>query len=436
MITRHVNTDFLKPTRYWLPWWFRPSSFLLFVMFPAMVIFSLSDPTLTLGKAQLFYGNRDFVVGVIAFAAMIIGARLGEAGILSSMASGLVPGVSNRKTGSDSPRLAEALLSENTDRFIMGIFLLSHLIFFRDFFTNPGLIGGILGGDLEIKKTLKTIPGITTWTQVSLVLGALRGLRWAGILPGNVKLISVFHLTFFGVLFVRAVLWSERLALIEGIIPFFLCATPKLGRLLRPAWRQFLNYLPLVMPLVLLLVFVFFEALRSWQSNTAQHANLFVFGWKRLFTYYFEAMNTGAATLGVTGFYDGLTLPISNSAYEVIYNGLYQGPLDPEFNNTSGIWYLGCLTGNALFIPILILAGFFTGTTFKSFREGRLYGLLYPIQFLGMMEIIRIYYWCGTNQVLASTVVILVLLGWSFSLAYRIRRVQGAGHLHPVSTRC
>ena len=100
---------------------------------------------------------------------------------------------------------------------------------------------------------------------------------------------------------------------------------------------------PLIVPVLLLGVFIAFEFLRSWQSNASQYGSLVQFGWLRLYTYYFEAMNTGAATLGISGFYDQLTFPRSPSRYESIYDGLYQGSLDMEFNNPSGIWGPGHL---------------------------------------------------------------------------------------------
>lgn len=397
-----------------LPWWYRPSAFLLGASLPALLIFSYSDSRLTLSGAQLFYAERDMIFGIIAILILVAGALIGESGLFNRRNQ-------NRLSQPAPHRLAESLLSERIDWGIMAIFVVAHIIFFRGFFMNPGLIAGVLGGNLELKHTFKTIPGVTTWTQVSLLLGGLRGLRWAGILPGKIKLLSWFHLVFFGTLFVRAVLWSERLALIEGIVPFFLCALPKLIRLLGPRGKLFFQFFPLLVPVLLLLVFTAFEFLRSWQTQAAGHGNIFEFGWRRLFTYYFEAMNTGAATLGVSGFYDALTLPISETAYDSIYDGLYQGSLDKEFNNPSGIWYFATYSGNALFAPLFFSLGVFYGVSWRAFREGRLFGLFQPINFLGMMEILRIHYWIGTNRVVPSTLLLLILLAWALTIPSRVR---------------
>lgn len=410
----------------WLPWWCRPSLMLLGASLPALIIFSYSDSRQTLSRAQLFYGDRDLIVGIFAILLLAAGARLGESGFFNQIGSAFGsrhrPSLASHAMG---PRLAENLLSPRLDWFLMGVFLVAHLIFFRNFILNPGLAMGVLGGNLELKHTFKTIPGVTIWTQVSLLLGSLRGLRWAGILPGKVKLISWFHVVFFGTLFVRAILWSERLALIEGAVPFFLGALPRIVSNLGPRWRMVLRLVPILLPALLLVVFTAFEALRSWQYYAGEHSNIFEFGWRRLYTYYFEAMNTGGAILGTVGFYDGITGPLSLKAYEQAYEGLYLGSLDVEYNNASGIWYIAARTGNLLFGPVFLMIGIWFGLTWRGYVAGKLFGLFYPFTFLGLMEILRIAYWLGVNRVLPTTLGIILILGWAASLKYRVRIKRG-----------
>ncbi len=408
-----------NPAGRWLPWWCRPSRMLLGASIPALVIFSFSDPTHSLSNAQHFYGTRDFMVALVAMILIAAGAMVGESGVLGQ--------AWNAMTGRrhepilPQPRLGENLLSTRFDTFLMVVFILSHVIFFRGFITNPGLIAGVLGGNLELKHTFKTIPGVTTWTQVSLVLGAIRGMRWSGLLPGKVKLISLFHLVFFGTLFVRAVLWSERLALIEGAVPFFIGALPRLTASAGPIGRWILRFLPLLLPVGVFALFVSFEFFRSWQYYSGQHASIFEFGWRRLFTYYFEAMNTGSAILQVSGFYEGLSGPLSFKQHQAIYDGLYLGTLDVEYNNPGGIHYLLALTGMLFVVPFFLAVGTWYGLTWRAYREGRLFSLFYPITFLGMMEILRIPYWFGLNRVLPTSVVILLILIWAATLRKRVR---------------
>ena len=417
----------------WLPWWYRPSVFLFGASIPALVIFSLSDPAHSLSKAQLFYGNRDLVVGIIGLLMMIIGARIGESGAIFALYRSIFRNYGPvRNPTIPRPRLGEAMLPMAFDWILMGVFVVSHLIFFRNFFLHPGLIAQVLGGDVGLKHEMKTIPGVTTWTQVSLVLASVRGLRWAGILPGRVKLISLFHLTFFGILFVRSILWSERLALVEGVIPFFVCAFPRVANTLPRRWRPSIRLIPLIVPVLLLFTFTAFESLRSWQAYSSEHSSVLEFGWRRLFSYYFEAMNTGAATLGTSGFYDHPTRPMSFGAYDALFEGLYQGEvLDEEYNNPSGLWYVATLSGNLLFVPVFMAWGWFYGVTWKSFTEGRMFGLFYPMNFIGLMEVIRIPYWGGLNRALPSTVIILLLMLWAATLASRLRVTSPRGHAAP-----
>jgi hypothetical protein len=405
-----------SPAGAWLPWWCRPSLMLLGASIPALAIFSFSDASQSLARAQHFYEPRDFLLGLVSILVLAAGAALGESGLLPQAGNALL-----RRRPAPSPRLGETLLSTRFDAFLMAVFLVSHLIFFRGFLLNPGLAGAVLGGNLELKHTFKTIPGVTTWTQVAIVLGGIRGMRWSGLLPGRVKLVSVFHLVFFGTLFVRALLWSERLALIEGGVPFFLGALPRICAAAGPFARNLLRLLPLLLPVAVLLLFVSFEFLRSWQHYSGQHSSIFEFGWKRLYTYYFEAMNTGAAVLRVAGFYDGPTAPLSHKAHEDIYEGLYLGTLDVEYNNPGGLHYIAARTGNLLLGPFLLLVGIWFGLTYRAYREGRLLSLLYPISFLGLMEILRIPYWIGTNRVVPAVVVVALILLWSASLRRRVR---------------
>ncbi|PAW63312.1 MAG: hypothetical protein B9S36_04990 [Verrucomicrobiia bacterium Tous-C2TDCM] len=412
-----------SPVGGWLPWWCRPSRLLIGASIPALVIFSLSDSSVSLSQAQHFYGIRDFFVALFAIVALIIGALVGESGWLGHLWRRIHPGhraVREPRFIRD-PKLGETLLSERFDYFLMAVFVFSHLVFFRNFFLNPGLVAAVLGGDLELKYTFKTIPGVTTWTQVSLVLGAIRGMRWSGMLPGKVKLLSLFHLVFFGTLFVRAVLWSERLAFIEGFVPFFLCALPRMTAAAGPRGRTFWRWLPLLLPLATLLMFISFEFLRSWQYYSGHHSSLFEFGWRRLYTYYFEAMNTGAAILEVGGFYDGIAGPLSFRAHEAIYDGLYLGTLDVEYNNPGGIHYVASRMGNVLLWPFLTLVGIWFGLTWRAYVDARLFALFYPITFLGLMEILRIPYWFGLHRVVPTSLVIFLILLWAASLKKRVR---------------
>lgn len=417
------------PVEVWTPWWYRPSSFLAAVILPALLIFAFSDYSLTLSKARLFFGHREIVVGVGFLLFLAFWSRVGESDKFRDLMVSISTRLKHRtyrqaKELQSNSRISEQFFHERFDWFLMAVFIVSHLIFFRNFLTNPGLIAGVLGGNLELKHTFKTIPGVTTWTQVTMLLAAVRGMRWAGLLPGKIRLFSLFHLVLFGTLFVRSVLWSERLALIEALIPFTIFALPKLCELWGKTARIAAQFLPLAAPILILGLFTGFEFLRSWQSYSGEHSGILQFGWKRLFTYYFEAMNTGAALLQASGFYSGMTPPTTENQFGFLYDSLYKTKiLDIEFNNPSGIWYFCMRLGNLLTAPALILLGIYMGWTWRRFREGRLFSLIFPINFMLTLEIIRIYYWPLSNRVIPSTLIFVLILIWSATVAGRLREL-------------
>ncbi|MEQ1842764.1 MAG: hypothetical protein ABL994_20380, partial [Verrucomicrobiales bacterium] len=80
----------------WLPWWCRPSLMLLGASLPALIIFSYSDSRQTLSKAQLFYGDRDFILGIFAILLLAAGARIGESGLIGQIGAVLSPRSRNR----------------------------------------------------------------------------------------------------------------------------------------------------------------------------------------------------------------------------------------------------------------------------------------------------------------------------------------------------
>ena len=431
---RRVRQGSSESIQLWTPWWYRPSNFLIWLTLPAVILFSLSDKSQTLSKARLFYSERDLIsaIGMLMFLAIC--CRIFETRSILE----LFKPVKTRKPniGTAQARLPEMFFNQTFDWVLMTIFLVSHVVFFRNFFTNPALISGVLSGNLELKHSFKTIPGITTWTQVAMILGAIRGFRWAGVLPGNIRLISWFHLVFFGVLFVRAILWSERLALLEGAIPFLICALPKLGQLTGKIGRFLIQSFPFVAPILILGLFTTFEFFRSWQSSSGMHSSIWTFGWQRLFSYYFEAMNTGSAILEVMGFYRGITLPTTETQYMAVFNGLYmEGILDKEFNNGSGIWYFFARIGNLLTIPALALLAAYLGISYQLFKKGRLFGLIMPINIILLMDFIRIYYWPFATRVLASTICFVIILIWAATVRRRIRVAEAPPEAQPARPR-
>ncbi|MEO0445790.1 MAG: hypothetical protein AAF191_06905, partial [Verrucomicrobiota bacterium] len=353
--------------------------------------------------------------GLTALIFLALCCRLGES----------LPCFSRRKSSLSSSefRFEHYFLHERLDTFLLILFIICHVILLRGYLIDPSLVSTVLAGDTGIKDRLQTIPGVTTWTQVSVLLATLRGLRWSGVLPGKVKLFSLFHLTFVSILCLRSLLWLERLALLEAIIPFFLAALPHLGKKFGRFGRGVLQLAPLLVPFLIFFLFILFESFRSWKHYSGDFANIYEFGWRRLFTYYYESLNTGAAFLNVSGFFDGTWGRISMEQAEkslFIYDNTMEGPLDEEYNNTSCILYLAALHGPLRYWLVIFIAGLFGGFTFRAFQWGRLAGLLYPITFLGVFELLRIVYWWLSGRVMPTALLVAVIFVWATTLRQRI----------------
>jgi hypothetical protein len=152
-------------------------------------------------------------------------------------------------------------------------------------------IRGAGGTTYDLRDDLPTIPGVTTATQFGLAVIALgvplgaatgwRSVRWQ-------------CLTVFALAFVRAFLRSERLAVIELLVPFIVSIIwlrPPVGR----RTRRLAQAAPVLGPVFLYVFFGAAEYFRSWSSFYANRESSFWgFIGLRLMGYYTTALNNGA----------------------------------------------------------------------------------------------------------------------------------------------
>jgi len=238
----------------------------------------------------------------------------------------------------------------------------------------------------------------------------------------------------------RVLMWSERLALVEIIVPMMVILITHAGA----RWRRF-GWLrstvahggPYLAIPVLFALFTVTEYFRSWKSYShTQTRPLFEFMASRLVTYYFTALNNGAGMLRTSTD----DWPTFHLLYTV--NWLYQLPggageaiasvvgvresptalflnnyADPEFNNMSGIFpiiYDLGTSGGAIYFALF---GFIAGLLYRSMvLGGKIGGILYPILFVGIVEIFRITYLNSSRTVL--------LVGGALVLLSQMRAVR------------
>jgi oligosaccharide repeat unit polymerase len=264
---------------------------------------------------------------------------------------------------------------------------------------------------------LETIPGVTTATQFGLAVIALgvplgaatgwRAVRWQ-------------CLTVFALALVRAFLNSERLAVLELLVPFIVSFV-----WLRPATSRLLRLITQSGPVVATMLLYFFfgaaEYFRSWSSFYANRESSFwSFMGLRLMGYYATALNNGAllwrvdqllslrlplATIRFIGRFPILKESLPHFYYPYLayvfgtipnstYMNLLSTSANPEFNNPGGIFSPIIDYGMGGGLLYWLLCGLICGYLYKEFKLRSVSGVfLYPALYISLLEATRAIYW-------------------------------------------
>ncbi|HEY1757177.1 MAG TPA: O-antigen polymerase [Bryobacteraceae bacterium] len=291
-------------------------------------------------------------------------------------------------------------------------------------------------------KYLVSAAGITTCTQfgvASAVLGSLLAARtgWRKIW----KSLSLL----FALGIARAVLNTERLAVLELIVPMVpVIVTLVLGRQASRSGRvrRVIAWAPLAGISALFFVFAGFEYGRSWTTYySGGSVSFWTFAVSRLAGYYVTALNNGAylvtrlnAPMGVPfftlnflwrfPFLSGLThllfptFDLADTYFDLLNSGA-----NAEFNNGGGLLAPAIDFGVYGMILYWLMIGLITGWVYRNFKRGSAWGLcLYPMLFLGTLEVPRGLYLSGGRAVPP----ICFLLLSAFLLRIKQRRAEGA----------
>jgi hypothetical protein len=272
------------------------------------------------------------------------------------------------------------------------------------------LLRGDSSASTVIKELGTTIPGLTTATQLGMataIFGAMLinlGAKWYVYFLLAVLLLMAM---------LRSMLWSERLATIEIVIPF---AVALFGKLDPQVWRRHplirraMPYAPVIACTGLYLYFTLSESLRSWAHYSNNGESIWYFSWMRLCGYYVTALNNGALMHETVG-----TLPCPYTALEFFwkfpginlvfpyydlfsvdpdaYKDTLKSMANPEFNNPSGVFPYICDFGAIGGCIFFFVFGWIGTSIFISFRRGTLPGLLFfPLLYISFLEISRVSY--------------------------------------------
>jgi oligosaccharide repeat unit polymerase len=302
---------------------------------------------------------------------------------------------------------------------------------------NPFSFVSGYGQGIQVRDIIGTIPGVTTLTQfgiAAVVVSALLLTRESS----RHELARL--LTVLGLAVVRAYVLSERLAILELVVPVTVIFA---ARLAVGARRGLVQLIPFVASFFVVLMFGVFEYFRSWTYYRTHGGTSYTeFVLTRFAGYYSTALNNGHLQLEhmhwpgrlpydtVEAFWvapgiekmdmyeklSGHVPPHIRGAADPLYDAVLDHFGNPEFNNGSG--YVSPFLDYGTFGGVLtfLLIGLVAGILYRGFRQGSPFGLLmYPVVFTGLLEIPRYFYWSQGRATYAwiGLVIVAVLISRS-----------------------
>jgi hypothetical protein len=383
-------------------------------MAPHALVMALMVPLLTaawlapvqfhweLGRTAKYLDFNAYILGLAGVASFALGSFL-----VTRFAAG--PSALDLDRVAASPSVCRLLRTATWALF--GIAVAAYGLWFMPVARDPSILFDVLAGrwyEREIRDTIGTIPGVTTLVQAQVVYVTLLAVRWLYLPQARpspaekLALIVIFMLSL-----LRNLIWSERIAMIEVVVPLAILF------LRRPRWPTLTALAPLFGFVALFCFFAVFEYFRSWLAYYQfRYDSFIVFILARLSGYYITALDNGA---GLVGEWGGLAAPLNTADWfwrfpweigqtylarvfgiDLVDHAtwLYWNA-SPEFNNTSGIYMPFVDYGAGGGVAFWFLFGMLTGALFRGFAAGRLAGLLiYPSWFIGLLELPRILYLC------------------------------------------
>lgn len=381
----------LPPQRQFIAhFWSDPANFLLCITLPLFLASAfVAKPIVELTDSFFFLTPTYVALGTLVIVFLAIGSKLG-----SLMSQG----------SSSSFLMMDQLRFDRVHLIFLGLTLAAHLIYLAEILRDPSLVSAVLTGErgasFEARDAIVRITGVTTLTHLSNLVYCMAATRYVfvGSFTRN-RLASALLLVLAALVVAHGILGSERLALVENLIAFSLPIVS-----FDPRFRRIAAVAPIVGVSMVFLLFSYGEYSRSWAYNAARYDTFWQYAVERFLTYVALAANTGAGmieTLPPTGPFitavAAVRAPIigTDASYTEGYLARYGSV---EFNNPSGIF--GPLidygiTGGYLFALVF---GLLLGAVYSLYRRGQPIGLLlYPIAFVGLVDLTQVWYWGGSR---------------------------------------
>jgi len=400
--------------RIW-PWWLSPAWLSLAFITPIYVLtlgyLGISAQTSAIRQSG-FIPSLDVGLAVLG-AACLIAFGLGGLGYRAAAnlhrnsariairrrSSGPVSEIRQAPVGSVAAYLA-----------LLCLTIIGYGFFFYGALRGGGIslalraLSGDVASTYTIRDTGHLLPGLSTLTQVgpalivSLIVAPPKHPKWLRIFT-----LSAFAVV--GLAALRTVIWSERLAIIEILLPAAIAWSVKEGFDRRHA--RIAQIMPLVMLGGLVLIFGLLETIRSWGHYDAIYSgNWLRFVLDRLALYYGLAISNGINfILDVPGYLGHLNfsfdwlykLPflkewswaVSYQEMGEIYWESLKAHGTQEFNNQSGV-FAYIYDYGPLSLLAFAVAGYLAERAYRIALSGRVFSrLIYPFVFLAILELLR-----------------------------------------------
>lgn len=252
--------------------------------------------------------------------------------------------------------------------------------------------------------------GVTTFTELGTILSPLGCYIYFNannvLIKNSVKR-KLQILLFCN--FLRALIFSERVALVSFCLPLFLVWLAYQKKFYKSLVSRFM---PFIGMLVLFLLFGVFEYSRSWSWHYQYiYDSYIMFIYERIMGYYYCAINTECLVvenIGVLYFpYRTVSwlyrLPFVenfvniNFEQAILYEKLLNNLGNPEFNNPGGLLSI-YLDYGVLGFFLYFLLGFLIGKTYYMYIECTALGIIcYPYIYYALLELPR-FYSLGNNH--------------------------------------
>ena len=246
------------------------------------------------------------------------------------------------------------------------------------------------------------IAGITSMTEFGVVLAPLSIYTYV-LTQKKVYIMNFVLLCFLAT--IRAALFSERLALLELLVPALIVL------FIFQKYKKIYTFIPFAALFCLFVVFGIFEYTRSWGAyySSIYNGSYVEFVIDRVLGYYAVAVNTECTSLTMveTPFFPKNTLqfvwllPLLKDVPSLFIQGKKIDLLglygNPEFNNPGGLLF-GFSDFGYIGLLISFIFGRITGLFYNSMIEEKSIGIIiYPIFFLCIIELPR-YFYFGNNR--------------------------------------